>query len=360
MISRKNPSIDPILKNTNSRWYYIISFAILIVGIIGTFSAQRNIYRNDIKTYSTLLEETAHNTELQFSRITSIINLMMFSKNSIQRDCEFTNDINTHLTYISKIPGISEAYILDTAGTCIYSSTPGFLNKSYTFRPYFKDAIENGSGFYGALGTVSNEVGVYYSTAISNNKETAVAVIKLKPSFFAITSPEITLSYENKENALLGIVLNDGLLINVNNGKLYSLSPLSDKLIDQLKETRQFNPLNIQELSFAPRTRKEIENRKVIHLENGEMKPHLIFSRNFLNSRCHLVSIIEDSEFREHHSASLGAFRSLLLSLAAVVAIMIVSTITLSQKHKKLQELSQIYYNRIDEMLEATEEERDQ
>lgn len=357
MISRKTPTIDPILKSTNSRWYYIISFTILILGAFGTFSAQQNIYRNDIKTYNTLLNETAHNTELQFSRITSIINLMISPENRAATECGYSKDINTHLTYISKIPGISEAYILDNIGTCIYSSNPGFLNKSFAFRPYFKDAVKSGTGFYGALGTVSNEVGIYYATAISQeNKSAGVAVIKLHPSFFAITSPELTLTHRENESALLGIKLNNGLFISINNGKTYSLSGLTDSLIKQLKTTKQFNPSAVEELTFKPEIKNDIEKRKVSKIKDESNQTHLIFSRNFLNSEGYLISIIKDKDFKKHHSASLAAFRSLLFSLAAVVAIMITSTITLSQKHRKLQELSQVYYNRIDEMLEATEE----
>jgi diguanylate cyclase (GGDEF)-like protein/PAS domain S-box-containing protein len=81
--------------------------------------------------------------------------------------------------------GAAVAYLMDASGTTIASSNRGdpdsFVGKTYSFRPYFQDAMAGNAGRYFALGVTSKMRGFYASYPVQNpeGKILGVAVFKM-------------------------------------------------------------------------------------------------------------------------------------------------------------------------------------
>jgi len=76
-------------------------------------------------------------------------------------------------------------YLMDRSGNTIASSNrndpDSFVNKNFSFRPYFQKAIEGRSAVYMALGSISKKRGIYFSHpvyATAKTEPSGVAVIK--------------------------------------------------------------------------------------------------------------------------------------------------------------------------------------
>jgi len=85
---------------------------------------------------------------------------------------------------------VSVCYLLDKSGITIASSNrnepDSFVGKSYSFRPYFQQAIAGMKGNYFALGITSKERGYYASSPVKDRQGNIIgaAVIKVNIIFF--------------------------------------------------------------------------------------------------------------------------------------------------------------------------------
>lgn len=74
---------------------------------------------------------------------------------------------NLYLEKVNKTIGASDSYLMDTDGNTLaasnWSQEGTFVGRNFSFRPYFKDAIEGGEGRYFALGSTSKKRGYFFS-----------------------------------------------------------------------------------------------------------------------------------------------------------------------------------------------------
>ncbi|MDQ1330633.1 MAG: two-component system, sensor histidine kinase and response regulator [Thermodesulfobacteriota bacterium] len=95
-------------------------------------------------------------------------------------------EANTVLDNFREAFGVSVCYLMDAKGTTIASSNrdapASFVGKNYSFRPYFKKAINGPRTVYMAVGVTSSERGVYVSYPVyiqKSDEPRGVAVMKL-------------------------------------------------------------------------------------------------------------------------------------------------------------------------------------
>ncbi|MBT4888055.1 MAG: sensor histidine kinase, partial [Rhodospirillales bacterium] len=78
----------------------------------------------------------------------------------------------------------ADTYILDANGTTLAASNwdqqVTFVGKNFSFRPYFKDAMETGEGQFFALGTTSFQRGYYISRAVTGAAGVPIGVVVIK------------------------------------------------------------------------------------------------------------------------------------------------------------------------------------
>ncbi len=92
--------------------------------------------------------------------------------------------VNSLLDRYKKEFRVSVCYLMDITGTTIASSNrntkTSFVGKNYSFRPYFKQAIDGKQGAYFALGVTSFKRGYYSSFPIRNGTGRIVGAAVIK------------------------------------------------------------------------------------------------------------------------------------------------------------------------------------
>ena len=91
------------------------------------------------------------------------------------------NALNLYLETINNISDASDTYLMNSDGLTIAASnwnTPKpFVGRNFSYRPYFKQAMEGALGRYFALGSASSERGYYFAYPVRNNHTILGAVV---------------------------------------------------------------------------------------------------------------------------------------------------------------------------------------
>ena len=154
---------------------------------------------------------------------------------------------NSVLDRYNSATGSMVSYLMDAEGTVIASTNRGqpdsFVGQSYSFRPYFKDAISGGAGGYYAVGVTSKEPGYYASCAVRDDQGRIVGaiVIKTDVSRFLLQAPQYGRVFFVDWHGVIFLRSADAPSFPA------TLWPLDDAVREELTASRQFD-----EISKAP------------------------------------------------------------------------------------------------------------
>ncbi|MCF6248154.1 MAG: PAS domain S-box protein [Desulfobacula sp.] len=149
---------------------------------------------------------------------------------------------NRILDIFTKTLDVQVSYLLDVSGITVCSSNrnakDSFVGKDFSFRPYYKRAIQGNNATYLALGTTSLKRGVYYSYPVYDGDHqiiVGVAVIKASVEF---VEKEL---FQEADNPLL-FTSPDGIIFisNRNDLQFKLLWNENEKTINQIINSRQF------------------------------------------------------------------------------------------------------------------------
>lgn len=86
------------------------------------------------------------------------------------RNLEHIAAVNRYLATVARASGASFLYLLDADGLTLAASNwdqpDSLVGKNYSFRPYYKNAMENGDGHYYAIGVTTGKPGYFMSRRI--------------------------------------------------------------------------------------------------------------------------------------------------------------------------------------------------
>ncbi len=103
----------------------------------------------------------------------------------------YRNEASEILRYYQETLGMQVLYLMATDGTTIASSNykqkGSFVGKNYSFRPYFKTAIETSSSIYFALGVTSGKRGIYHGQRALNQAGQIAGVLVAKESITVLS-----------------------------------------------------------------------------------------------------------------------------------------------------------------------------
>jgi C4-dicarboxylate-specific signal transduction histidine kinase len=160
--------------------------------------------------------------------------------------------VDAYLEQLNERAGTLSIYVIDTTGHIVASSNwrraDSFVGEDMSFRPYFRDAIDNGTGRFFGIGTTRGEPGYYLASTLADDTRTlGVAVVKvsleqLEKSWSTVEAPAMV----NDEN---GVVI----LGSVASWKFTTLRPLDDATRSAFDQSQQYNrraltPLGLKEL----------------------------------------------------------------------------------------------------------------
>lgn len=149
---------------------------------------------------------------------------------------------NQILDNFTKSLDLEVSYLMDKNGITLCSSNrnahDSFVGKNFSFRPYYKKAINGNPATYLALGTTSRKRGVYYSHPVydeSHGSILGVAVIKASVEFVE------TNLFLKSDDALL-FIDPDGIIFISNKDELRFklLWELTEERMDSLTNSKQF------------------------------------------------------------------------------------------------------------------------
>ncbi len=178
------------------------------------------------------------------------------------------NPINHKLKRINAAVKASDIYVMNDQGLTIaasnFDSKTSFIGRNFSFRPYFKDAIEGKQGRFFALGTTSLKRGYYFASPVYV-KGVIKGVVAVKVS---IDKMEAAWNINNHE-----IVVTDRLGIIFMASKpawhFHSMIPLSNETKTALKSTRKYNEVVIKELAIVD-VEKGLGRHQIVNISTNE------------------------------------------------------------------------------------------
>ncbi|HEX6736471.1 MAG TPA: cache domain-containing protein, partial [Azonexus sp.] len=157
-----------------------------------------------------------------------------------QGDKRLATQVNAYLEQLNERAGTLSIYVIDTTGRVVAASNwrraDSFIGEDLAFRPYFREAMESGSGRFFGVGTTRGEPGYYLASTLSDERQTlGVAVIKvsleqLEKSWTTVEAPAMV-SDEN------GVVI----LGSVADWKFTTLRRLDEATRQAFDQTQQYN-----------------------------------------------------------------------------------------------------------------------
>ena len=149
--------------------------------------------------------------------------------------------VNRYLELVQGRAGVTAAYLIDAAGLTLAASnwaTPqSFLGQHYTFRPYFREAMEGRPGRFYGVGATTGDPGYFISAPVQEaGTIRGVVVVKVSLSAFEAAWRESgdALNLADAHGVLF--------LASLPDWRYRSLAPLGAAVEAELRETRQYGP----------------------------------------------------------------------------------------------------------------------
>jgi two-component system C4-dicarboxylate transport sensor histidine kinase DctB len=159
------------------------------------------------------------------------------------------DNLNRQLQFVAHRSGASAVYLMNKMGKVLAASNFGqsssFLHQNYSFRPYFKDAIEKKTRqFYYAIGATTGIPGFFISEPVLNIKGDVIGVIVVK-----LDLREWEGSWRDAgQNILVASQNNVIILSGKEQWRYKSVGQLSEKVQSSMLEQQQFGKTRISSL----------------------------------------------------------------------------------------------------------------
>lgn len=163
-------------------------------------------------------------------------------------------DMNRSLAETNALIEASDLYLIDLDGDTIAASNhdraDSFIGQNFSYRPYFTEARNGGSGRYFALGTTSGLRGYYFASPVRDTAGQVAGVLALK-----IGVDEIEASWRAPDYRILVTDPEGVVFMSTDADWLYrGLLPLTADRRARLAETRRYSDAVLTELSVTTST----------------------------------------------------------------------------------------------------------
>ena len=200
---------------------------------------QATLHTQTIKSYLSFFLQENLNSVRALSGLKELTGALTNSNSSTLGESNFVLDLFT-TNYHADV-----CYLIDRDGNTIASSNrnspESFVGENYSFRPYFQQAIQEGSPdflAYMALGTTSGKRGIYYSNPVyEDGQDSPVGVVVIKAPIDPIEK-EFAKEYQGR------VLLTDpsGIVFITNHSEwvMHSLFQLSEEDNNRIQSYQQF------------------------------------------------------------------------------------------------------------------------
>lgn len=158
--------------------------------------------------------------------------------------------VNARLELLAERTDAAAIYVIDAQGKTVAASnhrlSTSFVGQNYGFRPYFRDALRNGSAELFALGTVSGVPGLYLAQRIGPPaRPLGVVVVKIE-------FERVQAQWAAQQGATI-VTDRHGVVIVTNRSdwRFRTLAPLSAASRQAIRTTRQYGTLPLDPLPLT-------------------------------------------------------------------------------------------------------------
>jgi two-component system C4-dicarboxylate transport sensor histidine kinase DctB len=203
---------------------------------------------------------------------------------------------NAYLEAAQQGAAVAATYLIDANGLTLAASNwrqpRSFIGHNYAFRPYFRDAVDQGLGRFYGVGVTTGEPG-YFIAAPLREQGRVVGVVAIK------------VGLDTLEQAMAGtgdtLLLSDadGIVFLASDRRLRyrHLAPLADSARQRLESTRQYGNQSIQPLADKPLLLTAEEPVRLA-LPDEARREHLVVSRPVGNLGWQVVQLGRPDEAR--------------------------------------------------------------
>lgn len=154
-------------------------------------------------------------------------------------DRDLQGRANRYLETVSAQAKASAIYVMDTRGITLAASNwnqpLSFVDRDFSYRPYFRDAMAGKAGHFYGIGTVSREPGYYFSHAIRSGGS-IIGVVAVK-----VNLDKLDQAWAHSAEKILVADSNGVIFLSSEPGwKFRTLDRLSNDTVARLAQTRQY------------------------------------------------------------------------------------------------------------------------
>lgn len=157
---------------------------------------------------------------------------------------------NLELERINAISGALDTYLMDDTGLTIaasnWASDKPFVGNNFSYRPYFRTAMQGSLGRYFALGTTSGERGYYFAYPVRGGDRVAGAIV------VKLDIGRHERNWRRGDHEIL-VVDNHGVIFLCSNPdwRFKALTPLTPETRSTLENARRYVGQDLSPLGFA-------------------------------------------------------------------------------------------------------------
>jgi two-component system C4-dicarboxylate transport sensor histidine kinase DctB len=186
-----------------------------------------------------------------------------------------TDMLNDRLAAFADQAGLDAIYLMRPDGETISASNAGssqsFVGQNYSFRPYFRDAVEGRQGRFYGIGSTTGLPGYFIADPVTAGDGSVVGVIAIK---LDLTRLEDAWRAAGESVFLAN---SDGVVLLASNRdwRYRTLRPLTPEQRQRILEARQFSGMDLAPLDWQPGRDQSavIGGAQQIHLTTGAL-PH--------------------------------------------------------------------------------------
>jgi len=311
----------------------IFIFGSLAVSFVYLYSEKVFLEKEETLLKTVIIEESYNiNNVFNYSRsISKIISSQDILITYLKDNNRKLQDLNI-LNYFQKYnidSFYSSIYVLDKDGITQTSIDESFTGKDYSFRDYFKQAIDNNPYIDVSVGVTSNKLGYYFSYPIKDVDSSniiGVLVLKLKPD---VIESCINLFGFNINHSNILLTDEYGVVVFSNNKDFIykSVVNLSEKELKEIRDKQRFPSIDIVSIDNYGLNKSDLyldnNQEKIIDLK--EENKIIIISK--IESTPFFIVINKDRDFVFEKIADTSRVLALFIFFTALLASLIINFI---------------------------------
>ena len=253
-------------------WLWVFAAAALLLLPLADRLATRSALADGETRAETTLRQTVNALDSHLRRFEALPALLARNDQvaallSAPGDAPRITAMNDWLAETNALIEASDLYLIDLQGNTLAASNharpDSFIGQNFSYRPYFTQARDGGSGHYFALGTTSGVRGYYFASPVRDAEGRILGVLALK-----IAVDEIEAGWRARDYRILVTDPEGVIFMSTDPDWLYrGLLPLTPERQARLAETRRYADATLVEL---PATRTTTAGVALMQLADGD------------------------------------------------------------------------------------------